>query len=339
MRILCINFDAGFARSLQESFRDLNSIKFTLENVSYLKSDGLIDNNFDIILFKNLRLTDLQNMEFNFESIPCLLIGNYPEDSLLKIIELGFKIVFSEYKNSNLLIKNFKAFLSIKPMKREGIRINRNNELYEIIQSLAHDLRSKLLSIQGYTLLLQSEFDESLVTNINKITQNIHNLLDRSTALADAGQLIKNVEIVDLNVLFQDLVKEIVPSKIEVLIDKLPLVRCDQIKIAQVFQNLLENAVIHGHPNQISIQMNYVNASNLVEILLSNDGKMIPIDLRDKIFQRGFTTKKNGTGFGLGLSIINNIIDAHGWNIYLDNISRSTFRITIPREDIYESSD
>jgi len=70
----------------------------------------------------------------------------------------------------------------------------------------------------------------------------------------------------------------------------------------------------------------------IATVEVEDNGPGIPDELKDKILQPFFTTKKGTQGTGLGLSITNDIIKAHGGNIEIDSVSgeRTTFKLTIP---------
>ncbi|MHA2364390.1 MAG: ATP-binding protein [Candidatus Hodarchaeales archaeon] len=67
-------------------------------------------------------------------------------------------------------------------------------------------------------------------------------------------------------------------------------------------------------------------------ISVINDGKHISPAVRDKLFDKGFSTKNEGKG--LGLTIVKKIIRAHDWDIQLKSTSQTTFQIFIPATDI-----
>jgi two-component system sensor histidine kinase DctS len=75
----------------------------------------------------------------------------------------------------------------------------------------------------------------------------------------------------------------------------------------------------------------------MVKISVSDSGKGIPTDIRDKIMTPFFTTKKMGQGIGLGLSLSKRIIEAHNGTFKLDqNSENTTFHIMLPKRQFQE---
>lgn len=214
--------------------------------------------------------------------------------------------------------------------KAEEKLIRQKEELSEFAHFIAHDLNNCLTSIEGYTQLLDLEYDETHI--FSKQIEYMKSLLKRSLTLADAGLAIDKDANVDLNVLIERVTTTVIPENIIFTHDKFPTVLCDQGKLAQVFTNLLENAIIHGKPQKISIKK--LMTENHLKILINNDGKPIPLEIQKRIFDYGFSTQKDSVG--LGLSIVRKIIEAHGWDISVQSESDdkgSSFQISIPLQD------
>ena len=100
---------------------------------------------------------------------------------------------------------------------------------------------------------------------------------------------------------------------------------------SQFFQNLFRNAAIHGKPNKIEVKC--ISSKETTKrgnsIIITNDGKQIPYEIREKIFKKGFTTSETGTGFGL--YIVKKLCEAHSWEFGLDPKPKTTFNIFIPK--------
>jgi PAS domain S-box-containing protein len=204
------------------------------------------------------------------------------------------------------------------------------DELASFAHMMAHDLRNSLLSIEGYADALQIDFEAAYAERIRRLARNMNEILQRSLALADAGLIIDQTTEVDLNEIVQEAAEITIPDDVEFSSTNLPVVSGDREKLLQIVQNLLENAVIHGAPKKISI--NRRDSMGNINLLISNDGKAIPPENSSKIFRQGFSTKSAKKG-GLGLAIVRRIIEAHGWEIHLENSDPPTFRITIPVAD------
>jgi signal transduction histidine kinase len=208
----------------------------------------------------------------------------------------------------------------------EEILLNQKEELSEFAHAMAHDLRNTIQAISGYAALLEENHDVSFAKQIQLLAQRMNSILQKSVDLADAGLLIGELSIVDFNVLIRDLAKGIINESIEYKQGELPRIVCDREKVIQIIQNILLNAVEHGLPKRIEVISEY--SDNDVAIIIKNDGKIIPNEHRLKLFERGFTTK-TASG-GLGLSIVQKLVEAHGWTIQLDNPKDTSFRISIP---------
>jgi two-component system NtrC family sensor kinase len=103
-------------------------------------------------------------------------------------------------------------------------------------------------------------------------------------------------------------------------------------QLAQVFINILMNAVdsLDGKPGSIWIQSR--GDGEMVEVLVKDTGKGIAPDDREKIFEPFFTTKAVGKGTGLGLWVSYGIVQSFGGDIEVDSdLGRgSTFTIQLP---------
>ncbi len=211
----------------------------------------------------------------------------------------------------------------------ERVLTRKNVELSEFVHAMAHDLRGSLHKIQSYAELMKDDDDPSLIEKISQISGAVGILLDRSVVLADAGLVIEKTDNVELDALVVEVADTVVPKNIKLIKTKLPEVMGDAQKISQVFTNLISNAVEHGAPKCIEVKCE--KSENGLSVLISNDGTPIPEDSRDKVFKRGYSTKKRGSG--LGLSIVRKIVEAHGWEISLEVEPQTTFRIFIPLVD------
>lgn len=240
---------------------------------------------------------------------------------------LAVSLVRDEKKQSLFVIGTVKDSTERKEAEEHLKR--QKEELSEFAHAMAHDLKNRLLSIEGYAEILQAEYDKSYAKKIQTLAEDMNEFVRRSVTLADAGQIIDKTEELDLTQLVQEVAETIIPANVSFSNDKLPLIVGDRGKLFQVFLNLFENAITHGEPSKIEVRGQ--QTEDAVKILISNDGQPIPLEDRLHIFQRKFTTKPGRPGGGLGLTIVQRVVEAHGWQISLKDTIDTTFCITIPR--------
>lgn len=206
-----------------------------------------------------------------------------------------------------------------------ALKIQRD-ELSGFAHVMAHDLRNYLQAIDFHLSLLELETNNEMLGKIQRNVENIKTMLNRSLILADAGKKVEISSNVDLNKILQELAELVIPKHIQYSQDKLPIVVGDKEKIIQIFKNLLENAVKHGKPNFIKIQLSKSNKNDHVRII--NDGILIKKNIAEKIFDLNQNFHNRS---GLGMKIIKKLVDAHSWTILLENIELfTTFLIKIP---------
>jgi PAS domain S-box-containing protein len=292
------------------------------EEVSVVEGRNIFDFPFvseEPYLFNGIRdLLDgdpLVGVEFS------LIIGN--EDKILRAYGSPRYAPDGSLKGAILM------YADITDLKRTEELLNRQKEeLSDFAHQMAHDLKNHINNILGYSTLIQKNNEVGLLNKIAKHAKKMDGLLNRSLELADAGLIIDDKDTVDLNDVVETVAELTIPQKVKFSHDILPTVACDRIKTSQIFQNLFANAVIHGEPNQIDVRN--VNGTNFTGIRLHivNDGKPIPQDIRDNIFNRGFSTHDSGKG--LGLYLVKKLVEAQGWTISLVSSETPTFQLSIP---------
>lgn len=110
-----------------------------------------------------------------------------------------------------------------------------------------------------------------------------------------------------------------------------PEIKCYPNQLSQVMMNIIVNAC-QAIENEGEIRIRTWMEGDALGIAISDNGSGIPIELHDKIFEPGFTTKGPSVGTGLGLSICRQIVQEHGGRIELESEvgHGSTFTIVLP---------
>ena len=110
----------------------------------------------------------------------------------------------------------------------------------------------------------------------------------------------------------------------------IPLVLCYCDELQQLWNNLIQNA-LQAMAYQGTLTVAIRRVDDRVEITISDSGHGIPVEIQEKIFEPFFTTKGKGEGNGLGLSIVQNIVDRHCGKVSVQSQPGLTqFRIELP---------
>jgi signal transduction histidine kinase len=128
-------------------------------------------------------------------------------------------------------------------------------------------------------------------------------------------------------------------QEFKIRIDSLPSMNADADRLAQVFTNLLENAVKYT-PVKGTVSLTARGVSGEVVVAVTDSGDGIPPEDLPRIFERFYRVDKargSGKGYGLGLAITKDIVQAHGGNLRVESAvgsgTRFTVRLPVARPD------
>ncbi len=123
-------------------------------------------------------------------------------------------------------------------------------------------------------------------------------------------------------------------AQVEVHGEEQAFVLGSKAKLGQVFVNLLVNAaraLPEGQPGEQRVRVFLAKADQSVRIEVADTGQGIPADVLPRVFDPFFTTRKTGSGMGLGLAICHTIVRAHGGEITVESGRKGTvFTVTLP---------
>jgi signal transduction histidine kinase len=217
----------------------------------------------------------------------------------------------------------------------------------ELVSTVAHELRSPLTSVKGFTATLLAKWErfndeqkrlmlETVDADADRVTRLISELLD--IARIDSGRLTVRRQVVDLPAALDRLVSGLVaagqPTDRFVVRaeDGLPELWADADKIQQVLANLLENAVRHG-AGTVTIEVGPATAAGAegVAVTVSDEGEGIPEELQARVFTRFWRSGRRG-GTGLGLYIVRGLVEAHGGEVRVGRAvgGGAMFRFQLP---------
>jgi len=241
----------------------------------------------------------------------------------------------SEYLVTAALIRDRpagKVQKVVVSVRNARIRNQRDRERSDMVATAAHELRSPLTGIKGFTSTLLTKWDkftddqrrlmlETVDADADRLTRLISELLD--AARIDAGRLTLRQGPVRVDEVVERVLRNVsAASGQEYPIETAPdleLIWGDADRISQVITNLVENANRHGLSLRRVAVTNVAHAGVAgVELLIQDNGPGIPIEARQRVFSR-FWRSGPGAGSGLGMYIVRGIVEQHGGTIAIDD--------------------
>lgn len=231
---------------------------------------------------------------------------------------------------------------------RKLIENSKMVSLGEMASGIAHEINNPLSVINLNATLAREVLSEetinkkqleAFITNIQVTSNRIEKIVTglQFFSQSDAQNEFNNESILNIinetTIFCLERFKSLRISFLQNKIDPNLTMECRATQISQVLLNLLNNsadAIADCETRWISIKAKEVGEN--IEISVSDSGRGVPEDLRDKIMQPFVTNKKVGKGTGLGLSISKGIVENHSGSLSLDlNAENTTFVISLPR--------
>ncbi len=219
------------------------------------------------------------------------------------------------------------------------------------VSIVAHELRTPMTSIKGYTDLVlsgaaggisepQKNFLEVVKSNADRLSDLVADLLDLSRI--ETGRVVLKSEPLELDVVIEDVVTSLrsLAEEYQVSVDTeipigLPSINADRDRVVQVLTNLVGNACRYT-PAGGSIEISVRRADSMLQTDVTDTGIGIPSGQIDRLFERfergDHDLVRQRPGTGLGLPIAKSIVEMHGGRIWVESKldQGSTFSFTLP---------
>jgi PAS domain S-box-containing protein len=217
----------------------------------------------------------------------------------------------------------------------------------DLVSTVAHELRSPLTSVKGFTATLLAKWHrftddqkrvmlETVNADADRVTRLITELLDVSRI--ESGRLEVHRQVVDV----PEQVRKIIAGRVAsgdsedrfrlAVREGLPETWLDPDKVHQILGNLIENAVRHG-AGTVTIVVEPLTAGSPegVAVSVRDQGEGIAPELASRVFRQFWRAKRRG-GTGLGLYIVKGLVEAHGGTITVQRApgGGAEFRFTMP---------
>jgi len=209
---------------------------------------------------------------------------------------------------------------------------NKNNEMERFTYTVSHDLKSPLITIQAYAGMIAKDMEAGKhdrarndLKRIEDAASKMNALLVDLLELSRAGRQMSESSQVDINRLVKDTLEQLAGSlkqhQVEVVVQSdLPAVHCDQKRIAEVLQNLIENAIKYrGNQTAPRIEIGTRQDGKECVFFVKDNGAGIDPLQHERIFGLFKKLDTDSEGTGIGLALVKRIIEVHGGRVWVES--------------------
>ncbi|GAK54955.1 multi-sensor signal transduction histidine kinase [Candidatus Vecturithrix granuli] len=260
---------------------------------------------------------------------------------------VNLKAEIAERKKAEEEIRTLNAELEQRVQQRTVELETANQELQNFAYVVSHDLKAPLRGIAQITHWLvedyASAFDEQgqqYIELLLKRVKRMDNLIDGVLEYSRVGRVVGNAEHIDLNLMLQEVLEILSPPPaIRIALQPgFPVIVADKVRILQVFQNLIGNAIQYMDKPRGEITVEWLDAGVFWQFSVSDNGPGIDPKYHDRVFQIFQTLKPHDDqeSTGVGLSIVKKIIELHGGKIWVESEvgNGSTFWFSLPKQGV-----
>lgn len=247
------------------------------------------------------------------------------------------------------------AFLELQNSEKQRSILqlqSQNREIEAFAQSVSHDLKSPINTLSGFIGMLRRALSRDDAEGIDLCIQRIEANLTRMSRLVEAllrlgkvGRPINAPEKIAATELVNETLEQlsglIHQRRISVTVaPDLPEIYGDPVRLHQLFQNLIENAIkFMGEQEQPTVEIGGSLAGDTVTFWVRDNGAGIERDELAAVFEPFRRLDAEVPGTGLGLATVRRIVEVHGGRIWAESDGPghgSTFRLELPRSGVGE---
>jgi len=189
-------------------------------------------------------------------------------------------------------------------------RKQRERRLEQFASVVSHDLRNPLNVIEGRIEMARETGDGSNLDHALDSVARMRRLVEDLLTLAREGRAVSETEPTDLAGVADSAWRGVDTVDATLVLNDPGTVVADGDRLQALFENLYRNAVEHGGRD---VTVTVDSLADDAGFYVADDGPGVPPEQRDRILEHGYSTSREGTGFGL--SIVENIVSAHDWEL------------------------
>jgi PAS domain S-box-containing protein len=183
-----------------------------------------------------------------------------------------------------------------------------NERLEEFASIVSHDLRNPLNVAELRLELARAERDSEHLATVDRSLDRMSTMIEDLLMLARSGETVHETEPIALDTVARACWDRLDTGEASLVVADPREIEANGSTLQQLLENLVQNSVEHGGEG-VTVEIGPCEGGFYV----ADDGPGVPEEQREEIFETGYTTDQNG--LGMGLSIVQQIVDAHGWEI------------------------
>jgi PAS domain S-box-containing protein len=215
------------------------------------------------------------------------------------------------------------ASRDISKRKEYERKVKRERDRLEQFASMvAHDLRNPLNVAEGRLLLAQEECESDHLNCVKRSHERMNELIENLLTLAREGGAHTQMGAVTLRETVESCWRHIDTESATLVVETDSKIVADENRLQQLLENLFRNSIEHGG-DSVAVSVGDLDNGFYVE----DDGDGLRKEDRDSLREYGVSTTPDGTGLGLG--IVNEIAEDHGWSLTLTDGEDGGARVEI----------
>lgn len=242
-----------------------------------------------------------------------------------------FDAIVTPLKESTTLGWSVLLHETTELQERQSQLERQNERLDEFASIVSHDLRNPLNVAAGSLKLARRDCDSQHLDDIDEAHGRMRSLIEDLLTMAKQGKTVSETEAVELAPLADTCWWNVNKKEVDanLTVETEAVVYADINRLQQLLENLFRNSVEHGTDGsgELYVTVRVGELKDRDGFYVEDNGKGVPREERDKIFQSGYSTHDGGTG--LGLSIVKQISEAHGWNVIATDSEEGGVRFEI----------
>ncbi|WP_158855393.1 HAMP domain-containing sensor histidine kinase [Halorhabdus sp. CUG00001] len=197
--------------------------------------------------------------------------------------------------------------------------------LDHVASAISHDLRNPLDVAKARLHAARETGETEHFEHVATAHERMERIVEDVLTLARGTAVVQPDDRVELAAAANAAWETVETDDATVVLDRsLPTIVADADRLRRLFENLFRNSVEHGGTD---VTVTVGPLADAAGFYVTDDGRGIPPERRQRVFDPGFSTDDHGTG--LGLSIVSRIVDLHGWSIAVTDAATGGARFEI----------